>query len=135
MAVTAISGTKGKVTGPSFAADIHKWEAVTENAVHEYSVFGDYDNSAVSGLRRHTGSFEFVVVDAVDELSDMDGATGATTIAVSLVFIDAGTDKAMGFASAYLDDVTITADAEGIATGRATFVANGDHSYVHQSIA
>jgi hypothetical protein len=136
MAVTALSGVSGSVTGPTFAANIHKWECATENDVHEYSVFGEFDNSGVSGLRRHTGTMEFVCVDAIDDMEGIEPAAAgfATTIALELLFIDSATDKKIAFASVFLDNVTITQDVEGVARGTATFVANGGHVYTDTSV-
>ena len=124
MAVTAISGTKGSITGASFAANVHKWEFSSQSAVHEYAVFGDFARSAVPGKRRHIGSCDFVVVDGTDELSNIEGSPAA---AVSCTFIATGTK---GFSVDVIPErITLTHDMEGIGRGTMTFVADGAATY------
>jgi hypothetical protein len=121
----AISGTLGDVTVASMAASVHKWEIVTESATHEYAVFGDFDRSCVPGKRRHTGTCEFVVVDGTDELNDIEGSPAAAVANATFILT---TTK--GFTVSLIpDNITLTNDVEGLATGTMSFVVTGVAAY------
>lgn len=121
----AISGILGSLTGASFAANVHRWEMVTESETHEYTVFGTWDNQAVAGVRRHTGTVEFVVVDATDELSDIDGSSGATAVSFDVILLGNGTTGKRFEFSGLFDNITLTTSTDDVARGTATFVADG----------
>ena len=66
---------------------------------------------------------------ATDQLSDIDGASGATAVSFDLILSgDGATGKRFEF-TGLLDNITVTNTVDDIARGTATFVAQGVVTY------